>query len=92
MPPKTPEESGGQTQSGEPVSGGLARVYSPPSFLEFQVKASGEALRQQKREAEVWTVRPRGGSGKFPKPTFSRKMLLSLLSFPLGKALFLLGV
>lgn len=51
LPPKMPEESGGQAQSGEPVSGGLTKVYIPPSFLESQVKAlegrlSGEALRR----------------------------------------------
>lgn len=32
-----------------------------------------ETLRQQKTEAEVWMVSPRGGSGKFLKPAFLGK-------------------
>lgn len=54
------------------------KVCSPASFLQSPVTAweglcPVETLRQQKTEAEVWMVSPRGGSGKFLKPAFLGK-------------------
>ena len=78
FPPKTPEESRGQAEAGDPACVTVFKMCSPPSFLESPVKIweglrPVEMLRQQKTKAEVWTVRPRGGSRKFLNPAFLGK-------------------
>lgn len=78
FPPKTPEESRGQAEAGDPACVTVFKVCSPASFLQSPVTAwkglcPVETLRQQKTEAEVWMVSPRGGSGKFLKPAFLGK-------------------
>ena len=77
FPPKTPEESRSQAEAGDPACVSVQSVQ--PCFLPA-VSSYGlggsfpvETLRQQKTEAEVWMVSPRGGSGKFLKPAFLGK-------------------